>query len=383
MSQKDFRLVIAGDLFPSDKNIHLFEKGNIDALYDAKVQEFFHNADFSICNLEGALTDSHISIKKVGPKIQASRTSIAGIRELGISCVTLANNHIVDYGKQGYRDTCETLEEAGIKFFGAGENVDSISEYMTIQAGKQIVTFYTVAETMFNAPRKDFPGVNLYDEYRVCKRIEELKKACDCLIVLYHGGTEFFWYGSNLLRRRFRRMADNGADIIIAQHTHCIGLTENYNGSYLLYGQGDFLFARSVNVYKATGLLLEVLFEDNGFHVREHLLRHEGGKVLYDPAQNFDAFSERNRRFAEGDCFDCEYKEFSDDKIVMFLEAFRGKRLRDKIIKKIMPRSSYVRYIKTRYEEKHILRMISAVQFEEFRESVITGLWNMIEQNNT
>lgn len=379
MSKKDFNIMIAGDLFPSNKNFELFEKGDIDGLFDEEIQTLFQNSDFSICNLEGALTESIAAIKKVDPKIRASRKSIDVIKRLGVSCVTLANNHIVDYGKQGYLDTCETLEKAGINFLGAGEDINSISEYITIQAGEKKVVIYAVAETMFNVPTEDFPGVNLYDEYRVCKMIEELKGRCDCLIVLYHGGTEFFWYGTELLRRRFHRMADSGADIIIAQHTHCIGLTEIYNDSYLLYGQGDFLFARSVNEYKETGLLLEVLIDENGFSVKEHLLKHEGGKVIYDINQNFNDFYERNRKYAMGDRFELEYKEFSDRKIIMFLEAFRGKNLLDKVVRKTLPRSVYIKYLKKQYTEKQVLRMISAIQFEEFRESVIKGLWNMIE----
>ena len=373
-----YKLIIGGDLFPSDKNMQQFIDGSADELFDSRIRELFHTADYAICNLEGALTNEEIHIKKVDPVIKAAPESVKGIIGLGVDCVTLANNHIIDYGKKGYLDTIRTLDENGIRYFGAGPDRHSISSHFQLPFSEKKVIVYTAAETMFNVPGEEYPGVNLYDDYLTCSEISALKKECDYLIVIYHGGTEFFWYNSELMRSRFRRMADCGADLITAQHTHCVGIQENYHGSHLLYGQGDFLFARSVNEYKETGLLIEVDFGDD-IVISRHLVRHIGGKVEYDPEQDFSAFDARTKAFLEGNSFFREYKEFSDKKLIMFLEAFRGKNLIDKIIRKILPRDRYADYLRSRYSEKQLLRMISGIEFEEYRESVITGLWNLVK----
>lgn len=382
MSASAGTIILCGDLFPLKENMQDFENGNLEALYDQWILDKFKEADFSLCNLEGALTDSMSSIMKSDPVIKAASRAIKGIKGLGVSCVTLANNHVLDGGAKGYLDTCATLDANGIAYFGAGRNSDEITNHYTVAVGGRRVTIYTVAETMFNIPRQDYPGVNLYDEYRVCRELKELKTDCDYLIVTYHGGTELFWYNTPLIRQRFHRMADNGADVVLAQHTHNIGVQEIYNGNYLCYGQGDFLFPLSVNEYKSTGLMLELTIDESGMHVKRHLLRHVGGKVIYDPEQNMEQFEDRDARYASGDDFCREYAEYSNEKLFRFLVAFRGECILDKVVRKVCPREAYFKYLKRRYTDRQILRIISSLEFEEFREFVVNGLWNMIYERH-
>ena len=318
-----FRILLGGDLFPSKNNVDLFTEGRSDELFDEAIIELFKRADFSICNLEGTLTDSCEPIKKVDPIIKAPKEAIRGYSGLNLSCVTLANNHIADYGAVGFEDTIHVLEQSGIDYFGAGKKAD-IKKYIEINANHKKVIIYTVAETMFNVPSESMPGVNLYDGFETCDEIRKLRKECDYLVVIYHGGTEFFWYGSRLLRKRFHHMAESGANLVVAQHTHCIGMQEEYKGACLLYGQGDFLFARRESPYREFGLLLELVVSDDGVKVSRHLIKHVDNHVIYDPEQDFTQFDERSHRLHSGDDFDEEYKDFASDGLLKFLEAFRG-----------------------------------------------------------
>ena len=367
-----YRLILGGDVFPSKNNIDLFEHGKGERLFDATIIDLFKQADYSICNLEGVFTDSSTHIKKVDPIIKAPITAIDGYNVLNISCFTLANNHITDFGNTGFDQTVETLCNRNIRYFGAGK-LDGIEKYIMIEANGKRIGIYTVAETMFNTPTEKNAGVNIYDEYRVCNEIIELKSHCDYLIVIYHGGTEFYWYGSELIRSRFHRMADSGADLITAQHTHCIGIQESYNGAYLLYGQGDFLFARRPSPYREYGLLLEIIIS-NEITVKRHLVKHVDNRVEYDKLQDFSEFDKRSARYAAGETFDSEYETFSKDKMIQFLEAFRGKNLRDRIAKKILSPERFKRYLLGRYTEKQLLRIISGIEFEEYNESLIFAL---------
>lgn len=86
--------------------------------------------------------------------------------------------------------------------------------------------------------------------------IAKLKTECDFVVVCYHGGKEKFRFPSPNMIRVFKKIADKGADIVIAQHTHCIGTYEEYKGSLLVYGQGNFIFDRADNVFYNNGLLL-------------------------------------------------------------------------------------------------------------------------------
>ena len=272
---ESIRIIVAGDLLPSVNNYELFEKGDANELFSEEICRLFADADFSIANLEGPLTDSECPQKKAGPAIKAPTKTVTGIKNLGLSAVALANNHVTDYLQQGVEDTVRVLELSEIKHVGivaGGGNLSGGKKYLSLDEKGKKVCIYNVSETFFNQPDQDGLGANTYDEWIVCNEIKELKKSHDFLIVIYHGGAEYLPYPSPQTKTRFHRMADCGADFITAQHTHCIGCEEWYKGSYLLYGQGNFLFARQKKYPGLTkdGLVSEVCISDEGFKVKNH-----------------------------------------------------------------------------------------------------------------
>ena len=90
---------------------------------------------------------------------------------------------------------------------------------------------------------KSPPGVYTIHKRNICYYdIRRARRNSDRVIVMYHGGKEMCRYPSPRLVKACREMANNGADVILCQHTHCIGCYENYNGCHILYGQGNFHF---------------------------------------------------------------------------------------------------------------------------------------------
>ena len=85
-------------------------------------------------------------------------------------------------------------------------------------------------------------GSRPYDECDTMFDIRNAKAENDRVIVIYHGGKEFCRYPSPRLRKLCRAMADHGADVVLCQHSHCIGCYEEYHDSHILYGQGNFHF---------------------------------------------------------------------------------------------------------------------------------------------
>ena len=366
-------LVIGGDIFPRDR-LELFAGGKSDKLFSKEIIDLFNNSDFSICNLEGALTNAEKKSPKCGPSLKAPPETIRGIRGLSLDYVTLANNHVMDYGAQGYEDTVRTLEDSGIGCLGGGFNVNDIRTHISFTLKGKTFVIYAVAETVFNIPDERTPGVNLYDEYRVCKELNELKTQCDYLIVLYHGGAEFFSYPTPWVRQRFHRMADNGADIIIAQHSHCIGTKENYKGAYLLYGQGNFRFEQKENPGLANrGLLLDIKFSNNGFEVRHLLVTTTDGMTAIDSKQDFSDFDERNERLANGETFEKEYSDYSETWMTKWLVEFRGLKLTDLLLLRLLPQKKFTS-LRKRYKNGTVLRMLEHVRGDQFAEVMIQGL---------
>lgn len=366
-------ILIVGDLFPVPSNFDKFEDGNTAYLFGEKICSLFRSADYCICNLEGALTNRPSLSEKTGPLVYAPTSVLKGIKELGIDCCTLANNHITDAGPVGVIDTIQSLNEAEITNIGAGENESHISHYLFFNVGDLRVCLYNVAETMYNAPTKNLPGAFLYDEYVVCNELVTLKKQCDYLIVIYHGGTEKYRYPSPETKKRFHRMVDSGASVILSQHTHCVGSEEYWKGAYLLYGQGNFLFRSFKNEFTDTGLIIELQLCKDGFSVVKHLVRAVDDTVRYDDFQDFSSFNERSSRIMDDDFLNEQFGDYCLSELPVYLRSFKGKVLGHKIIRRFLPHLYKTIYMK-RYERSQLLFSLHSLRSEQNREVAIRGL---------
>lgn len=385
------KIIIAGDLMPMPCNYELFSSGDTQALFGKRLCELFASADFRVCNIEGCFTDSEEPIEKIGPRIKAPVDTIKAIKALGIDYASLGNTHSMDYGEKGFFDTCRTLDDNGIGWFGWGGNASSVKAFAGVEHSGRTIVFYNTTERFENAPREDHPGVNLYDEYRVCREIKELKNKCDFLIVLYHGGIEGTHYNSEIMRRRFHRMADNGADVVISQHTHAVGEEEHYNNSYLLYGQGNFCFhfRPDVTPLLAEGLVLELDISENGFTATPHrILRTEKGCV-YDEAQDLSAFYERSKKhdaLLQGEKqAEAEFKEGFAGACTKWMPVFfsllRGSNSADVGRRKLrkLSQEDYPEYIRQTYTRQQLLGIQMFLRNEEFNEignQIISDLLN-------
>ena len=164
MKDKTYRIIIGGDLLPNATNIPLFEEGDAQQLFGKEICSLFAEADFSIVNLEGPLTNAVEQQEKVGPVLNAPISTVKGIKGLGVDAIALANNHIMDYGKKGFLDTIGCLETARIQHVGSGKDSNSIKTHISLTLGGERVCIYNVSETFFNIPDEHTAGVNLYDE---------------------------------------------------------------------------------------------------------------------------------------------------------------------------------------------------------------------------
>jgi len=255
------KLLIAGDFMPTSDN----EQEMIDGKYAdlmGDTLDVFKAADFRFCNVEGVFTERGVAINKAGPNLGAKPAAARILRDIGIDLVSLANNHSLDWGKEGLTDTFTTLRELNIPFTGAGYNADEARKPYRITLGGHKISFITVAEHEFTIARKDRSGANPFDPFDTIEDIEAEKRDGYIVIVIYHGGKENYRYTSPNTRRRCRKMAEHGADFIFCQHTHCVCCYEDYRGCHICYGQGNTLFARMTSPETWQTLLLPMITID-------------------------------------------------------------------------------------------------------------------------
>lgn len=273
------KILILGDLYPN--NINSFPK-------------LLEN-DFCVANLECAITDHDVPIKKDGPSLRISPEKISILNSLGINLVGLANNHVFDFGVQGFKDTCEILEKNNISYAGSSAKLSSYSK----QINNKKLCFYFVSEHQFNYFSNNV-GVNLLELERCFKEVSELKKSNDVVFVMFHGGREYYEYPTPKQQEICRKFVDSGASIVICQHSHCVGCKETYKNSTIIYGQGNFAFPYRDNEFFKIGLIIEaVIGENNNVNLQYIPIMHEIPGTIEIATENkakdiLDGFFERS-----------------------------------------------------------------------------------------
>lgn len=252
---------------------------------------------------------------------------------------------------------------------------------LSLELGGKKVCVYNVSETFFNRPTKNHDGANVYDEWIVLNEIKELKQTHDFLIVIYHGGAEYLPYPTPQTKTRFHRMADCGADFITSQHTHCIGCEECYNGSYLLHGQGNFLFARQKKYPNLTkeGLVAEITIGDDGFSVKNHLVNIKDNVLRYDEKQDLTAFNERSKHLDDEEFVIEQFTKLKVDEIMQkYIIAAKGGYPLRRITKHLFPNS--VKHPESTYNFAQIMRNYNVLQGERRREDMYY-VWQYLLDN--
>lgn len=236
------RLLISGDFCPVFRCKDLLEQCQYDKLL-SNVRQIIKQTDYSIVNLECPITtDSSNPIPKCGPNLSTSEKTIELLKYAGFKAVTLANNHFLDYGETGVKDTLVALDNNGINHVGGGINLSDASKTMTIEGDNGKIAIINCCEHEFSIATEKTPGSNPLNPVQQWYAIKEAKKQADFVIIIVHGGHENYQLPSPRMQETYRFFIDSGADAVLNHHQHCYSGYEYYNGRPIVYGLGNFLF---------------------------------------------------------------------------------------------------------------------------------------------
>ena len=378
------KLLIGADLVPTKENTDLFISGEAEALVGQGLLDILKDADYRIFNLEVPMTDTPTPIEKCGPALRAPTATVAGYRALGVDLLTIANNHILDHGEEGLRSTVETLEKAGIAHVGCGDCLDSAAKpYILEREGKKI-GIYACAEHEFSIAGENSPGANPFDPLESPDHVAALKAQCDYVIVLYHGGKEHYRYPAPNLQKVCRKLVEKGADLVVCQHSHCIGCEEKYLHGTIVYGQGNFLFDRDGSEYKATGIL--ILLEDDHSIRYIPFVRDALGPRLARSAEKetlLGDFEKRSREMEDPQLLREKYAAFAREEKTRYLLAISGVNQKN-IFRRVINRLSGYRFVKwemgRKYNAKSRLVIRNYIECETQRELFLAGLKEKTDQ---
>jgi poly-gamma-glutamate synthesis protein (capsule biosynthesis protein) len=153
--------------------------------------------------------------------------------------VTLANNHMMDFGATGLETTIEIIEKKGWLFAGAGKSISEAQHPVFFYCNGRRIGLISRCETQFGVASKTRAGVAAFDS-SIYKQIRLLKKESDFLIVSIHAAAEMVPWPSPRRQESWRSLIDAGADVIHGHHVHVPQGWEAYNGGYIFYGLGNF-----------------------------------------------------------------------------------------------------------------------------------------------
>ncbi len=234
-------ILITGDFCPVNR-VDNFVSGYDHALLFNDLLPLLLDSGLVVTNLECPLTDSESKLNKVGPSLKASVKIASVLSDSGFNLVTLANNHIMDYGLAGLTSTIEACRNNGINHVGAGINFEEAGRIFYTPLGDKRIAILNFSENEFSTTHGNYPGCNGLDSAKIYYNIKQAKLGADNVIVIAHGGHEFYSLPSPRIKNTFRFFADAGASAIIQHHAHCYSGYEIYNGVPIFYGLGNFLF---------------------------------------------------------------------------------------------------------------------------------------------
>lgn len=233
-------ILFAGDYCPY---IKIGSSNKEEAINYDDIKSVIETVDFSLVNLECPAADSLCKgIDKIGPNLSCTANSIEEIKNMGFSGVTLANNHIYDYGKRGLKLTLETLEKNGLCHVGADTNIKKASDVLYKEIESKRIAFINCCEREFSIADDNRGGAMPLDIVKIYYLLEKTKKESDYIILIIHGGIEQYQNPSPRMVETYRMFVDFGANVIINHHQHCFCGYEIYKGCPIFYGLGNFYF---------------------------------------------------------------------------------------------------------------------------------------------
>lgn len=244
---------------------------------DTQLIELFEKSDYNIVNLEAPVTASKNKIIKTGPHLKADKKSTLDVlKRLNVNIAALSNNHIKDYDEQGVLDTIEFCVENGIQPIGAGENIEKASRTHVLKTDEGTIAIINIAENEWASAGANSAGANGMDLIKDTRKIQQAKKENDFVFVIVHGGHEYYNLPSPRMQEQYRFYAEQGADLVVGHHTHCVSGYEIYQGTPIYYSLGNFLFTKSnPNEEWYTGLVLELNYKDGKLNIEMHPIRQE------------------------------------------------------------------------------------------------------------
>ena len=248
---EEITIIFAGDVLFANAFKAGYDADGIEGVIDEELLKELQEADILMVNNEFPFSEQETPVEDKQYTFACSPSYVKALEEMGVDVVSLANNHVLDYGKEALRDTFATLDDAGILYGGAGESTERAEEVQIIEVNGKKCGFLAVSRVVPTGDWKvenSAPGVfSCYDDRRLVELVEQASTECDFLAVYPHWGVEYAAYPESYQTKIAEHCLVAGADMVVGSHTHCLQGAEFIEDKPVFYSLGNFVFGQNID----------------------------------------------------------------------------------------------------------------------------------------
>ena len=238
-------------------------------LIDSELIEFLSSADYTVPNVEGALTAGDMKRGDSSTPAHASDPrAVLWLLKMNGNIWNLSNNHTLDCDEKGLEDTINLAKEHDCRILVAGKNIDEAAKPESIESSGGIGLLSVCYKQLFEADANK-PGIVFWDDFsRIEKQIREVKKKNRWCVLIVHGGEEFSNMPLPTVRKKYLRYLRYGADIVVGHHPHVPQHYEKVGNKMIYYSLGNLIFDtdyQRLQRHTDEGVLLKLKFTDDNF----------------------------------------------------------------------------------------------------------------------
>lgn len=277
-------LTVVGDIMLAGNASKILSQEGYEYPF-AATTSILRGSDIAVGNLETPITRTGAEFTEKKYRYKADPQVATAIRKAGFSVLTLANNHIMDFGAQGLAETCQYLKNANIHFSGAGRNLAEARRPVLLEKNGEKIAFLAYSLTY---PIEFYAGPNRpgaapgYPRFFV-EDIKKVKAVADYVVVSFHWGVECATFPKSYQVHVARMAIDAGADVVVGHHPHVLQGIERYKGGLILYSLGNYAFG-SMSRNADTSVMARVVFDRGVREVELFPLNVKNSEVRYQPA---------------------------------------------------------------------------------------------------
>jgi poly-gamma-glutamate synthesis protein (capsule biosynthesis protein) len=228
-----------GDVYASGRSVDLFraDPGCLDV-----AAALLARADVRFANLEAPLLAGGRPLYSTGVRLKSPPETVGLLRRLGLDVVSLANNHMMDFGPPGLASTLSELSRHGLPAVGAGPTLAAARAPVVLTVKGQRVGFLAACDNEGGGASRGGPGVSLVAPRALAAAVRRLRAQADYVVVAVHTGIEFCACPEPFFVELARRLVDAGAAVVAGHHPHVPQGCERRGDGLIVYSLGDFLF---------------------------------------------------------------------------------------------------------------------------------------------